>query len=130
MILKRQVSVYISLFYFSFGAIASVQSVDIIKWMARLHTDICEELGGGRKKEKEGDITHDGEDDQRWKLLDLLARRPRKAPEATRYHDRSRGILAVDLWGEKERYDLRKTARGASSPAKPALHIPDLVERS
>lgn len=28
--------------------------------------------------------------------------------------------------GEKK--DLRKTARGASSPAKPALHIPELEE--
>jgi hypothetical protein len=28
---------------------------------------------------------------------------------------------------ERTRRDLRKTARGASSPAKPALHIPDLL---
>lgn len=27
-------------------------------------------------------------------------------------------------------FDLRKTARGASSPAKPALHIPELHQAS
>jgi hypothetical protein len=30
--------------------------------------------------------------------------------------------------GERSGYNLRKTARGASSPAKPALHMPDLKE--
>ena len=35
-----------------------------------------------------------------------------------------RGMLG---WAEQVSSDLRKTALGASSPAKPALHIPELA---
>ena len=35
--------------------------------------------------------------------------------------------LGIARWAKQVSLDLRKTALGASSPAKPALHIPELA---
>ena len=82
--------------------------------------------GGGR-----GVITHGDGDDRQWRLhpVSLILFLNYNCSEYPQT-----GNPCVDgASGEKETSDggvgnLRKTARGASSPAKPALHIPDLGE--
>ena len=58
---------------------------------------------------------------------------PRNIPMVTGPAD-NRGCIASQLqqrkMGRKRVWNLRNTARGASSPAKPALHMPELVRRS
>lgn len=75
-------------------------------------------------------LTHGGGDDQQWRLsqnisMPILTQNPLRAIANSIEPEGQAQDLAQALrrqkWGNS-----RKTARGASSPAKPALHIPEL----
>lgn len=70
-------------------------------------------------------FTHGGEDDRQWKLANLLAFMVVAGVVPFCLQRCGSGSGASTDKGERG-CDLRKTARGASSPAKPALHIPEL----
>lgn len=65
--------------------------------------------------------THDDEDGQRLRLGMILA-----SGDRGNDHSPSEVICQMRRLEGNVKENLRKTARGASSPAKPALHIPDL----
>ena len=65
-------------------------------------------------------LTHDDGVFQQWKLRKI------RVKTLKRDHDRASWTSMNVESRLEEIADLRKTARGASSPAKPALHIPEL----
>jgi len=72
-------------------------------------------------------LTHGDGGDQRSRLKCFLVWHVfMKTSLAIHQNARASSAIATVTRQERGRLDLRNTARGASSPAKPALHIPEL----
>lgn len=73
-----------------------------------------------------GIFTHDDGDDRQWTLSNALVFMSTRVNPGIELPDARDLALSRTPLGDICGVDLRKTARGASSPAKPALHIPEL----
>jgi hypothetical protein len=94
---------------------------------------------GQNDPEKKGGLfTHGDGDDRQWRLFEFCQLfHPRiqgcsqaKEGKAIRRKGWWDGGFRKGGVSDSVGFDLRKTARGASSPAKPALHIPELHHKS
>jgi hypothetical protein len=91
-----------------------------------------------KKKIKTGLFTHGDGDDRQWRLIKFVSHfnSVKVHPQAKGGGHPTQGLTVggMTAFGGGEissvGLDLRKTARGASSPAKPALHIPELKRNS